>query len=251
MANDFGADFGSSFGSGSSSPSGILVGTQGLMKQRIANELARPDLLSTDTRIAAAIYDAITLYQKEKFRFSEVSPANPPTFNTTQAVWTYDVNTLATIQSCYFINFMLYTLGTQVFFVRRVTPRDVLLANQNLNVQGPPEAFAYEGETIMLTPVPDQTYLMTLDVHLLVAAPTSDMQSGNRWMLDGEMLIRSRAKFEIATHVTRNSTMAMAMSPEATGGPNGGPGATWRAFRALKGEANRLLGRGHVRPMAW
>ena len=246
MSASFGSDFGADFGT-----IGVNVGSQLLLKQRIALELARPDIIYTDARIASAIYDAISMYQKEKFRFSEINPASPPTFNTAYGVWTYGASALADIGNNFFINFLTYTLGTQTFFVNRTDPLEVVLANQNLNITGPPERFAYEGETIMLTPVPDQVYLMTLDAHLLVPAPTSDTQAGNRWMIDAEMLIRSRAKFEIATHVTRNPAMAMAMSPEANGGPGGGPGATWRAFRALKAESNRLIGTGRVKSMAW
>jgi hypothetical protein len=67
-------------------------------------------------------------------------------------------------------------------------------------------------------------------------------------MTDGEQLIRSRVKFEIATHVTRNVKMAAMMSPDPETRPIG---ATYRAWRALKGEANRLASRGRVEPMQW
>lgn len=226
------------------------IGTQLLLKQRVALELARPDIPYSDGRIADAITDAITMYQKERFRFSDVNPASPPTFNTVQGQPFYGVSANPIIANLYFISFLTYNLGTQTFFVRRVTPLDITLANQNLLVAGPPEAFAYEGETLMLTPVPDQVYQITIDAHLLVPAPASDTTAGNRWMIDGEMLIRSRVKFEIATHVTRNPVMAAAMSPEP---PMGGQlgGATYRAWKALKGETNRLTGRGRVAPMAW
>jgi hypothetical protein len=228
------------------------VGTQALLKTRIALELARPDILSTDGRIADAITDAITQYQKEKFRFSEIDPTNRPTFTTIALQEDYNSASTgqAAIGSNFYINFLTYTFGTQTFWVRRVSPLEIVLANQNENVTGPPEAFALEGETIMLTPVPDQAYVMTLDCHLLVAAPTTDIITGNRWMIDGEMLIRSRVKFEIATHVTRNTAMAMAMSPDPPA-PGAVAGATYRAWKALKGEANRYTGKGVVRPMTW
>ena len=223
------------------------------MKQRIATELARPDILYTDARIADAINDAILTYQTSKFRFSEINPAAPPTFPTVFNQVVYNAANAAqpVISSLIYINFLTYTDGTSLFYVRRVTPLEVRMANQNQNVFGPPEAFAFEGESILLTPIPDRVYTLTIDAHLLVAAPASDVEAGNRWMTDGEMLIRSRAKFEIATNVTRNVVMAQAMSPEANGGPGGGPGATYRAWSNLKSEQSRLLGRGRVRPMAW
>ena len=229
------------------------IGTLLLMKQRIATELARPDFLYTDQRIADAITDAINTYQTSKFRFSELNPASPPTFSTVfnQVVYSATNTTppQPVISNLFYINYLTYTDGTSLFYVRRVTPLEVRMANQNQNVFGPPEAFAYEGESILLTPIPDRAYLLTIDAHMFVAAPASDTEAGNRWMSDGEMLIRSRAKFELATNVTRNKDMAMAMSPEATGGPNGGPGATYRAWSNLKSEQSRLLSKGRVRPM--
>lgn len=226
------------------------IGTQAQLKARIALELARPDFLASDVRIADAITDAITMYQKERFRFSDINPALPPTFNTVANQFVYDVGAMNEIASSFYLDWLIYTQGTSNFTVTRVTPLEIVMANQN-NIKGPPEMFAYEGESLMISPIPDQAYAMTLDCHILVAAPAGDATAGNRWMIDGEMLIRSRVKFEIATHVTRNPTMAQAMSPDATGGPGGGPGATYRAWRAMKGEANRLKGRGRVTPMAW
>jgi len=224
------------------------IGTQALLKARIALELSRPDILSTDGRIADAITDAITMYQKQRFRFSDSNPASLPTFNTQQGVFTYGFSTLAAIANSYYFAWLIYTQGPSNFYVRRVTPLEIVMANQNNSVAGPPEAFAYEGETIMISPIPDQAYGMSFDAHLLVAAPAADGTTGNRWMTDGEMLIRSRVKFEIATHVTRNAVMAAAMSPDPEQRPIG---ATYRAWRALKAESNRLAGRGRVAPMPW
>src|SRR6266705_2757912 len=215
------------------------IGTQALLKARIALELARPDILSTDARIADAITDAITMYQKQRFRFSDSNPASLPQFTTVQGQFTYGVAALPAIANSYYIAWLIYTQGPSNFYVRRVTPLAVVMANQNNSVSGPPEAFAYEGETIMITPIPDQAYLMSMDAHLLVPAPVTDADTGNRWMTDGEMLIRSRVKFEIATHVTRTAVLAAAMSPDPEQRPIG---ATYRAWRALKSEGNRLVG---------
>lgn len=224
------------------------IGTQALLKARIALELARPDILAADARIADAITDAITMYQKQRFRFSDVNPASPPTFNTVQGVSNYGIATLPAIANSFYFAWLIYTQGPSNFYVRRVTPLEITMANQNNSVAGPPEAFAYEGETIMVSPIPDQAYVMSFDAHLLVPAPALDSTIGNRWMTDGEQLIRSRVKFEIATHVTRNEKMAAMMSPDPEQRPIG---ATYRAWRALKSESNRLAGRGRVAPMPW
>jgi len=224
------------------------IGTQALLKARIALELARPDILASDIRIADAITDAIKVYQKQRFRFSDINPALPPTFNTVAGQFVYDIGAMDEIASNFFIDWLIYTQGTSNFLVSRTTPLDIVMTNQNTAVRGPPEKFAYEGESLMISPIPDTVYAMTLDCHILVAAPVSDVATGNRWMTDGEELIRSRVKFEIATHVTRNEKMAAMMSPDPEQRPIG---ATYRAWRALKGEVNRLKGRGRVAPMPW
>jgi hypothetical protein len=95
---------------------------------------------------------------------------------------------------------------------------------------------------------PAGPYLISVGGHVQYAAPTGDAQTGNRWMTDGERLIRSRAKYQIAQHVTRNATMALMMSPvEPT--PGQLPGATYEAYRELRVEANRMQRRGVIRPM--
>jgi hypothetical protein len=76
-------------------------------------------------------------------------------------------------------------------------------------------------------------------------------EAGNVWMNWAEQLIRCQAKYEIATHITRNPAMASAMSPDANGGPNGQPGETWRAWRRLKNETNKIASTGRIRAMQW
>lgn len=80
--------------------------------------------------------------------------------------------------------------------------------------------------------------------------PATDSQTGNRWMTHAERLIRSRAKYELAVHVTRNEMMAQSMSPYE---PNPGqrPGATYEAYRELSSAANRIVRRGVIAPMRW
>ena len=100
---------------------------------------------------------------------------------------------------------------------------------------------------------PTGPYLMTMLGHLQLPGPDGTTSTGlsdttNRWMLDGEKLIRARAKYELALHYTRNMTMAQMMSPEE---PNAGslPGATFDAYRYLKVEAVRMQQRGVIQPM--
>jgi len=96
-------------------------------------------------------------------------------------------------------------------------------------------------------------YLMTLLGHFAYPPPDGSTQTGlsdtsNRWMLDGEKLIRSRAKYNLAQHVTRNMPMAQMMSPDE---PTGGAltGASYDAWRRLRAEVTRVTQRGVIRPM--
>jgi hypothetical protein len=91
-------------------------------------------------------------------------------------------------------------------------------------------------------------YKVTVGGHIAYAAPTDPAATGNRWMTDGERLIRSRAKYQLASHVTRNLQMAQMMSPQEPA-PGAAPGATWEAYRELKVEAVRMARRGVLTPM--
>lgn len=218
------------------------------MVARITRELRRDDL---DVEIREAITTAITAYQSERFRFSDISPLAPPDFNTVANRNVYTSADNANIGSIFYIEYFNVLIGTTLQKVERQTPEEITLMNQSGNIQlGQPEAFCYQGNSIVLYPTPNQAYQMTVAGHILVAAPAADDTAGNKWMTDGELLIRSRAKFEIATHVTRNEKMAAAMAPDP---PGGGTimGATYRAFCVLKGDANRALSRGRVKSMQW
>lgn len=91
-------------------------------------------------------------------------------------------------------------------------------------------------------------YQITVGGQVTYPAPASDTETGNKWMTDCELLIRSRAKYQIAQHVTRNNQMALAMSPEEPG-QGQQPGATYEAFRRLTIEANRMERTGRIYPM--
>lgn len=218
------------------------------MKARIALEIRRDDLT---TEIAAAITTAISQYQKERFRFSDITPLAPPTFATVADRNVYDAADNANIGSMFYIEAINVLIGTTLEMMQRETPEDILLLNQEgASESGQPESWAYQGNSIIIYPTPNQAYTLYLVGHILIAAPLADDTAGNKWMTyaNGELLIRSRAKFELATHVTRNEKMAVAMSPDPPA-PGSPMGATYRAFCALKGEGNRIVARGRVRSM--
>lgn len=222
------------------------------MVARIAAEIARPDLAGVApiagspnaNAIRNAITTAISEYQKQRFRFSDINPGVPTTFVTVAGRSVYSISDNPNIASVYFIDYLNIVLGNTLQELGRVTPEEQHLNIQLFNQSGFPSSYAYEGNSLILYPVPDQVYTLYLGGHILVAAPAADTEAGNPWMTTAELLIRSRAKYEIATHVTRNPTMAAAMSPD----PNEN-GQAYRAWKSLKAEGNKITGRSKVRAM--
>lgn len=98
-------------------------------------------------------------------------------------------------------------------------------------------------------------FLISLGAHVNVPAPMGFTGSsgitttGNRWFVDGEKLIRSRAKYELSINVTRDAEMAQKMSPHPPDQNGGMVGAAYDAYEMLNAEMNRLMQRGLVRPM--
>lgn len=223
-----------------------MAGDLAAMKTRIASELSRSNLKD---QIALAITDAIAVYQKERFRFSDTIPGAPPTFNTVVDQWIYTSADNAAISTLFNFDYVLVNIGNTIQYLEQWMPKILKLYLQQNTMRGQPTWYAYEGNELMLAPIPSAAYLITLGAFLRVPAPATDVEAGNPWMVDGERLIRARAKFEIATHVTRNPTMMQAMSPDPPERNGGVVGAAWREWKSLKGEANRVTGRGFMRPM--
>jgi hypothetical protein len=219
--------------------------TRDAMVVAITYELgARSDLAANGT-ILRYINNAIEIYQKERFRFNELTPRTPFTLNTQQGKYFYDGTDDVRIPRLYLIDYINYVLGTTVEKMLRVTPEEVYLALQTGQEAGPPQTWAWDGQSIIIYPNPPaQVYQLTIGGYLQYAAPATGDEVNNIWMNDAEMLIRSRAKFEIAQHVTRDEKMMARMdhNPQTNG-------AAAQAYRMLKGEANKIRGTSRVKAM--
>lgn len=222
------------------------MATLGAMKTRIASEIVRDDL---DTEIAEAITTAITIYQKERFRFSDINPTAPPTFNTVADRWIYTSVDNANINTMYGFDYVMADIGGMASPLRPDTPVNIRLTNNTGQMRGQPTRYSYEGNQLLIAPIPDKAYLITLGIFRNIAAPAQDDEANNPWMVDGEELIRSRAKYEIALHVTRNEKMQVAMSPIAPPPGVQTGHATYFAWKRIKGEAARITGTGRVKAM--
>ena len=198
--------------------------------------------------IRNAITTAISEYQKERFRFNEIDPSVPSTFSTIALRSVYTSADSPLIGTAFYFDYLNIQIGNTLQQLGRVTPEQQHLNIQLYNQFGFPSSWAYEGNSIILYPVPDTAYTLYIGAHLNLAAPATDNEAGNPWMTSAEALIRSRAKYEIATHVTRNPAMVKAMSPLPDGN-DGRPGATYMFWRSLKGEANKVTGTSRIKPM--
>jgi hypothetical protein len=225
-----------------------MAGTLADMKVRIASELARADLT---TQIANAINDAIGVYQKKRFRFNETIPDNARSFRTVAGRATYTHSDQADIDTLLKIYYLLMQVGNTIFQLKREDPVVVKLYNQTNTMMGQPGWFAYEGNELILSAIPDQSYTIFIGGYFVAPAPASDSETSNVWMTTAERLIRSRAKYEVCLHVTRNTKMAQLMSPDTPEDNGGVVGASYREERLLKAEANMVDGRGLIRPTAF
>jgi hypothetical protein len=222
------------------------------MITRISSEIRRPQLATPadlTSPIAKAILTAIAIYQKDRFRISDIDPSVPPSFNTVQGQFLYTVSDNPNISTIYVIDDLNVYVGSTAEPMMRRTPEAIYLLNQQNQQSGQPTDYAYIGNKIILYPIPSQAWQIFMLGHVQIAAPATLAEATNPWMNWAEQLIRCHAKYEIAVHITRNPTMAQSMSPDPAGGPNGQPGETWRAWRRLKNETNKIKSTGRIRAM--
>lgn len=207
------------------------------MQDRIADELGgRSDLA---TQIAACIGDAVAVYQGHRFKFSESRDVGQ--FNTVIGQEFYTASTNANIATLLAFDYVTVTLGNMNLALSRRQPEDIELLSQTGTMSGMPLAFAYYNEMLRFYPVPDAVYPIVMAGHMNIAAPAADATAGNRWMLDGERLIRSRAKYELSLNYGVDfPDLAARMHPDN--------GATADAYSELKQVTNRVTGTGRLTP---
>lgn len=201
------------------------------MKARILDELDRDDLVS---QTALAISDAISFYQSDRFIFNE---SRDVTFNTVAAQEFYGATANPAIPTLWAFDYLILYLGGIPWPVTRRTPLEVEILNNNGLVSGQPYNFAWYNKQIRLGPVPDNVFQMRVAGQITFAAPSSDDEPDNPWMIDAEKLIRSRAKYELALNIIKDTEMAQIMAAQVT-----------EVYDTLKGATNRLTGTGWIEP---
>jgi len=211
--------------------------TLAVMKQRIADELARSDLTAM---IAYAISDAINVYQSRRFFFNESLDIQ---FDTAADQEWYDRYDNAAIPNLMAIDYMRVAIDSTFWELCRRTPEEIQ-TSQVVPATGQPTSYTYFNQQIRLYPVPDDTWEVTVAAHIKVNEPASDTEARNPWMTDAERLIRARAKLNLARNVNA-SGMDPTFSPQALAIFSS---EEVDAFNDLKPRTAKQVGTGKITP---
>lgn len=214
-------------------PSTFAAGTLGYMLDKIADQIARSDLA---TQIAEVVNDAIIFYQPHRFIFSEGRDTSLVTVIGQEFYGVAD-DVLLGPSGLFAFDYITVTIGTAQFDLPRVQPEVIETLSQSGTQMGQPQCYSYYNYQMRLYPVPNAVYPLTIAAHQRIAAPTANNTAGNPWMVDGERLIRGRAKYELALNYTSDMEEAERMTAYVT-----------EAYDELKARTNRLAGTGFITP---
>lgn len=207
------------------------MATLAIMKERICGELGRADLnevsefrtVSPVSAVHDAIMAAIDAYSHEEFYFSQSRAA--VAFNTVanQDIYTSADVGASAIARIVKIEYAMITVGGTA---RRLVPRFAdAVEDSNLGsggLVGTPAYYTWYAESIRLEPIPVDVFAVRFGCILKIAAPATEGEASNRWMVDAERMIRSRAKAELYAHVIKKTDLA-------------------ETYMGLAGEANQQL----------
>ncbi|HXF55633.1 MAG TPA: hypothetical protein VNK52_16085 [Hyphomicrobiaceae bacterium] len=186
------------------------MSTRDTMAARIANELARDDLT---TEIVEAINTAIAAYEDERWSFNE---SRTETFATVQGQEFYGEGLgFDAIARLIKVDYIAIAVGNTVSKLCRRDPEALEYASQSGTSTGDPYVWSWYANQIRLYPVPI-TAGRTVRVAGIyrVAAPATGSETGNPWMIEGERLIRARAKWELYTNLLFDYEAADRLMPQ-------------------------------------
>jgi hypothetical protein len=196
----------------------------GTMQSRIADELIRSDLT---TQIARAIQSAIRHYSRERFYFNEAQWTSPTVASQRMYAVPSDL-----------VDVDMIKIRVQGFDYELLRRDWNYLENVDTSptYTGQPTDWAYFANQFRLYPVPDAVYTLTLS-GLSTLEALSESDDTNAWMVEGEELIRARAKWDLCTSVLMDPASASLMKA-----------IELDALGSLKGRSNVRLSMGRVRP---
>lgn len=208
--------------------------TLATMKSRIQTEMRRSNLTA---QIASAISTAVSAYQGERWLFNELRTV---TFSTVANQEAYAAAASASIPLLRKLDYMTLLVGNNQTSLVPVSSLEIDTVNQNGTNAGQPTSYCFYQQQFRLSPIPSEIWTVRLAGLFAVAEPASDGEASNAWMTTGERLIRSRAKWELAKHVTMDQRMASDMAE-----------ATQEAWNDLKDQTNQLTGTGRIKASSW
>lgn len=181
------------------------MATLGDLKQRVRDDLDRPDLMSM---IGQAVLDAIRYYQSERFWFNE---SRDLTFDTVADQRFYDASDAAWIPTVQNIDALFVTIGGQHRPMRRRRdPAEMELLSDTGAARGQPYSWAWFEDKIELYPIPNAVFPVRAYAHIRLDAPADD-EASNAWTEEAFELIRCRTKYLMALHVIRDPEVATSM----------------------------------------
>ncbi len=168
--------------------------TLAIMKDRIARETGRDDLLDSGA-IEEEIRSAIKFYMPHRFWFNE--KRSTVTFNTVVGQTDYTSAANSNVPNLIRIDYatIAYPSAGNTEILKYCQPREMeqLLGDAPV-AQSRPYRFSYYESVLRLYPEPDQVYPVRIAGIVRIAAPATDSEADNVWMNDAEELIRARAK---------------------------------------------------------
>lgn len=171
------------------------MSTFATMKSRIADELARSDLTSN---ISSAVLSAIAHYSKESFYFLE-SRATASTVS--------GERNIAYPTGFRYAHDLKVTVSSSNEPLTKITWPEMEALYTATSQTGTPTKWADYQNQIWMYPVPNAVLTLTLSYAKELTALSADADT-NGWMVEGEELIRSRAKWDLYMHVIRDREAA-------------------------------------------
>lgn len=182
--------------------------TRAILRARILDDLER-DQATYGTQIDNCIDDAIAFYQPKRFFFNESAGV---TLSTVAAQQTYTFSTPTTVGSIttefYEIDRVYVTQSSTTYDLDVQNYNDILSWTDSATPTGRPTDFAYAARKLIVYPIPDAIYTVTLTGHIKVAKPASDGEADNPWMTEAFELVRSAAKRFFGAHIISDDGLA-------------------------------------------
>lgn len=169
------------------------------MRTRILDEFVNESL--TTAQVNNAIQTAIKHYERRPFYFNQKTG----TFPTVAAQEYYSSTDLSDIPSIVSIVAATVTNSTK----SKLEPVDFSIMDdtQDGSITGPPEMLAVFKQQIRLYPIPDGIYTITMAYIYRFTALSADGDT-NAWMVEGEELIRQKAKRILALDILQADDLA-------------------------------------------